>query len=124
MPYDDGMVNSPAQSLEKFIVRLPEGMRDAIGIAARKNGRSMNAEIVARLSKSFGMAEPETEPGEVPTSPTARDALALAKSNDARINVIEDAVSAVCDHPEIIEFLPYEVGRILIELSKRLGGGS
>ena len=47
-------------------IRLPEGMRDVIGVAARKNRRSMNAEIVMRLAESFGMAAPEIEPGDVP----------------------------------------------------------
>ena len=47
------MVNRTAQSLDKFIVRLPDGMRDRIGIAARENKRTMNAEIVARLEASF-----------------------------------------------------------------------
>lgn len=37
----------------KFIVRLPDGMRDRIAEAARANGRSMNAEIVHRLEQSF-----------------------------------------------------------------------
>lgn len=35
---------------DQFQVRLPEGMRDEIAAAAKANGRSMNAEIVARLS--------------------------------------------------------------------------
>lgn len=34
---------------DKFIVRLPDGMRDEIAIAAEASGRSMNAEIVYRL---------------------------------------------------------------------------
>lgn len=35
------------------MVRLPDGMRDQIAEAAKANNRSMNAEIVARLVKSF-----------------------------------------------------------------------
>lgn len=38
---------------DQFMVRLPEGMRDRIAEAARANGRSMNAEIVARLEFTF-----------------------------------------------------------------------
>ena len=34
---------------DKFIVRLPDGMRDELKAAAVANGRTMNAEIVARL---------------------------------------------------------------------------
>ena len=38
---------------DKFIVRLPDGMRDRIAEAAKANNRSMNSEIVARLLASF-----------------------------------------------------------------------
>ena len=40
------MGDAPSQSMEKFIVRLPEGMRDQIKAAADANKRSMNAEII------------------------------------------------------------------------------
>lgn len=46
----------PAQTnrdSDKFMLRLPEGMRQAIKEAAIKSGRSMNAEIVHRLEASF-----------------------------------------------------------------------
>lgn len=38
---------------DKFMLRLPDGMRDRIKDAAEKNNRSMNAEIVSRLENSF-----------------------------------------------------------------------
>ncbi len=44
---------SPSRSQDKFILRLPDGMRDEIKTAADKSGRSMNAEIVHRLQTSF-----------------------------------------------------------------------
>lgn len=42
-----------SQDQDKFIVRFPDGMRDQIKAAAVARGRSMNAEIVYRLSASF-----------------------------------------------------------------------
>lgn len=36
---------------DQFMVRLPEGIRDKIAVAAEANGRSMNAEIVARIEE-------------------------------------------------------------------------
>lgn len=45
--------DTPSRSLDKVIVRLPDGMRDRIREAAEKNNRSMNAEIVSRLEVSF-----------------------------------------------------------------------
>ena len=43
----------PSDAAEKFVVRFPDGMRDQIAESAKKNGRTMNAEIVARLQASF-----------------------------------------------------------------------
>lgn len=36
-------------------LRLPDGMRDDLKKEAKVNGRSMNAEIIARLKKCFAM---------------------------------------------------------------------
>ena len=35
------------------MLRFPDGMRDKIAEIAKSNGRSMNAEIIARLEQSF-----------------------------------------------------------------------
>lgn len=43
----------PSRSADQFVVRLPDGMRDRIADAAKKAGRSMNAEIVHRLQQSL-----------------------------------------------------------------------
>ncbi|OKP02620.1 Arc family DNA-binding protein [Xenorhabdus eapokensis] len=34
---------------DKFMLRLPDGMREAIAESAKQNGRSMNSEIIAAL---------------------------------------------------------------------------
>lgn len=39
---------------EKFVVRLPKGMRRTIADAARRNRRSMNSEIVAIIDRALG----------------------------------------------------------------------
>ena len=44
---------SASREQDKFMVRMPEGMRDEIAKAAKANNRSMNAEIVARLERSI-----------------------------------------------------------------------
>ena len=41
------------QPQDKYVVRLPDGMRDKLKAEAEKNKRSMNAEIVARLEATF-----------------------------------------------------------------------
>ena len=41
------MINKEDQNfIERFTVRMPDGMRDAVAERAKKNGRSMNSEIV------------------------------------------------------------------------------
>lgn len=37
----------------RFLVRMPPGMREQIAVIAAQNNRSMNAEIVARLEASL-----------------------------------------------------------------------
>lgn len=39
----------PSQMQDKFTVRFPDGLRDAIADRAKRNGRSMNSEIVQIL---------------------------------------------------------------------------
>lgn len=51
------MAKRASQTDDKFIVRLPDGMRDMIKEAAEANNRTMTAEIVARLRASFGQME-------------------------------------------------------------------
>lgn len=43
----------PSEIQDRYIVRFPEGMRDRIAAIAKENGRSMNAEIIARIERSF-----------------------------------------------------------------------
>lgn len=43
--------------VEKFVVRLPGGMRQEIAEVARRSRRSMNSEIVARLERSLAESD-------------------------------------------------------------------
>lgn len=52
-----------SRTADKFVVRLPDGMREQIADVAKVNHRSMNSEIISRLSKS--LATPENEDGTV-----------------------------------------------------------
>lgn len=49
---------SESRTLDKVIVRLPDGMRDRIKAAADANNRSMNAEIVATLEAAYPAPRP------------------------------------------------------------------
>ena len=52
----------PSEMQERFIVRLPDGMRDQIADAAKQLRRSMNTEVVARLAASFHTSDPNEDP--------------------------------------------------------------
>ncbi len=43
----------PSDAADKFMVRMPPGLRQRIADAALAGGRSMNAEIVLRLEQSL-----------------------------------------------------------------------
>lgn len=43
----------PGRGAEQIIVRLPDGLKDRLREAAEANGRSLNAEAVARLTDSL-----------------------------------------------------------------------
>ena len=43
----------PSQVAPRFMIRMPDGMRETIADIAERNNRSMNAEIVDRLSASL-----------------------------------------------------------------------
>lgn len=47
------MSDFPSQQLEKFVLRLPDGLRDRIKDKAHDNNRSMNAEIVQLLEREY-----------------------------------------------------------------------
>jgi len=43
----------PSDTLGRYIVRFPEGMRERLKASAEGNNRTLNAEIVARLEASY-----------------------------------------------------------------------
>jgi hypothetical protein len=47
------MTDYPSQKQDKFVLRLPDGLRDRIKNKADSSGRSMNAEIVQLLEKEY-----------------------------------------------------------------------
>lgn len=49
------MESSNSKTADKFVVRLPDGLRERISEAAENNYRSMNGEIVARIDGSLDL---------------------------------------------------------------------
>ncbi|HBU7565703.1 TPA: Arc family DNA-binding protein [Enterobacter cloacae] len=52
------MSDKQVKDYDKFVVRFPEGMRESIAERAKRNGRSMNSEIVQVLQDALN-----SEPG-------------------------------------------------------------
>ncbi|HJE24951.1 MAG TPA: Arc family DNA-binding protein [Methylorubrum populi] len=50
---------APSDLADKFMLRMPEGMRDRLKAEAEANNRSMNSEIVARLQQTFDRGRPD-----------------------------------------------------------------
>lgn len=46
------------QLADKYVLRMPDGMRDKITALAKANGRSMNAEIVLILQQAIDARTP------------------------------------------------------------------
>ncbi|KQT53684.1 hypothetical protein ASG43_17765 [Aureimonas sp. Leaf454] len=65
----------PSEAAERFQVRMPDGMRDRLRVAAEKNNRSMNAEIIDRLERSLAGVDAE-ETFSLMLNPEARIKLA------------------------------------------------
>jgi len=43
----------PSHTLKQVLLRIPEPMRDALERAADENGRSLTAEVLARIESTF-----------------------------------------------------------------------
>lgn len=49
--------DTESRHADKYIVRFPEGMRDKLKAEAKVNNRTLNAEVVARLERSFSTTD-------------------------------------------------------------------
>jgi len=67
-------IDMPANNeIRKFVVRLPEQLRNDISTAAKQSHRSMNSEIISRLGSSFRYNPllSETEPSSIQATRTS-----------------------------------------------------
>lgn len=85
------------QSQDRFIIRLPDGMRDRIAELAKASGRSMNAEIVARLEQT--MEADDTLTRLVERFDELESQLeSLSLDTDKRIDRVEERVWRLLEH--------------------------
>lgn len=81
------MGRKPSATQDKFIVRLPDGMREQLKAAAEGNGRSMTSEVVERLRASFE----EEQARQVPDF----TASILVETMEQEFQTLRDKVSAL-----------------------------
>lgn len=96
------MADAPSQTQDKFIVRLPDGMRERIKRAADVNNRSMNAEIVATLEEAY--PAPKTIPVGVLEMAEYLTLIESAKSDDERAVLLASANAGLLGKPETRDF--------------------
>lgn len=53
------MTKRTIQTQDKYVLRMPDGLRETLKELAERNGRSLNAEIIARLHESLNSPYPE-----------------------------------------------------------------
>lgn len=101
--------NYPSQSQDKYVLRLPDGMRDKIAALAKASGRTMNAEIVQRLQRSIEG---------VPASPAAPD---LGAASARVLKSVSDSVAALARQVELQRemFEKLDLGRPSQQLLQR-----
>jgi DNA-directed RNA polymerase specialized sigma24 family protein len=75
---DDDSI-STSKTAEKFVVRLPHGMRRRIAEVARLYRRSMNSEIVARLEHSLEQEDSFLDPPPPGANEPVAETLAVAE---------------------------------------------
>lgn len=54
MKKNDVVLQKATRESDRFVLRLPDGLRDRIAEEAKKNGRSMNTEILSCISAQLG----------------------------------------------------------------------
>lgn len=67
-----------SKTADRYIIRMPDGWRDAIKVMAAKNRRSMNAEILIALGGALGLEAAGGEFGDL-TPAAGNDSAALTR---------------------------------------------
>ena len=105
-----------AQPQDKYVLRMPDGLRECVKAAAASNGRSMNTEIV-RLIEA-GMQEPGEATKSVNQTPKGKsETLTIRLSADLRARV-EAAIAQMPYHPTITTVVERGLELAIAEMTK------
>ncbi|MCK7171577.1 Arc family DNA-binding protein [Enterobacter chengduensis] len=84
----------PSQTQDKFTVRFPDGLRDAVAERARRNGRSMNSEIIQIIEDAIAAEASGFPAGD------ARELRSVIRMKD---DSIENYKTMVCQMAELVK---------------------
>ncbi|MDU4001448.1 Arc family DNA-binding protein [Pluralibacter gergoviae] len=85
----------PSQMQDKFTVRFPDGLRDAIAERAKANGRSMNSEIVQILEDALNAKVIAWDESLSPKPGGESITMSMEQLNKVITTTAEEAVDAV-----------------------------
>lgn len=85
----------PSETQDRFMVRLPDGMRDKIKAAAQASKRNMNGEIIARLEATFEAERQGNPSGAAGVSPSGVLGAPAEIGFEARVKALEVTVMAL-----------------------------
>ncbi|AZL70071.1 MULTISPECIES: Arc family DNA-binding protein [Pseudomonas] len=88
---------------DKFVVRLPDGMREQVAEVARKNHRSMNSEIIDRLEQS--LVNPQFEPAQADATNTEELKSELTRAYRIIDRLLQNAVPTQDDIQEVLHLV-------------------
>ncbi|MGI8397772.1 MULTISPECIES: Arc family DNA-binding protein [Agrobacterium] len=102
----------PNDELDKFLLRMPDGLRERIKAAAERNNRSMNSEIIDSLEKLY--PAPSINIDELARFLASINGSETTEEDDKYLETINDYLSK-SDHPftmsaswdGVISFYPY-----------------
>ena len=101
MPKQPNTTTAPTGSIAPFGLRMLPELREKVEAAARDSGRSMNAEIVARLAASFEPPALGFGPGSVGDQFERAREEALAKLDDAVPQIADRVMALITERMKI-----------------------
>lgn len=94
------MSEKPIREYDRFIVRLPDGMRHRLAKRAKATGRSMNAEVVEILDRAL-------------SEPSMHDVFDLAKSGLKLKRELEEDAQAIKRKQHDLDLIRDEIRSLL-----------
>lgn len=92
------MTKKPVQPQDKYVLRLPDGLRDRIKAHAERHGRSMNTEIVRVLEEAFPEPWPvEARIGQLMELMAAMNGGASNEAVARFVDAVDETLSAMAE---------------------------